>query len=122
METNTTSRANLKYQMGQANRTVCFQMSNTDKSSSYQSIFDKKNIHVKEVKATRTEHRCRLKKNCLYISLYQGNKIEIGKSARVVTEVIDNPILNKTFYKTYYYHIVCFLQTYPSWSQDHENS
>ena len=64
----------------------------------------KQNLHIKEVNKTRNEHNCKF---CHHV-------IPIGQSAKVVTEVIDNQYTNSSFYKTYYYHGVCFLQKYPN--------
>ena len=59
------------------------------------------NTHIKPVSKTRTSHICDFCKH----------EIVIGSPAKVVTEEILNTYINKSFYKTYYYHDVCFLQT-----------
>ena len=63
-------------------------------------------LHVRTVKATRTEHEC----------AFCRHEIEIGSFARTVTkEVINQYTLKVIFTKPAYYHSPCFLQTYPNY-------
>ena len=61
---------------------------------------ENQSLHIREVSKTRTDHKCK----------YCNHLIDIGSRATVVTEEILNQFVNKVFYKTYYYHHVCFLQ------------
>ena len=69
-------------------------------------------MKVKSVKHTRTEHKCSFCKH----------DIPVGDKARVVSKENYVSSMDRTFYKTEYYHVVCFLQTeYSRKESEHES-